>query len=326
MELFRKKKDMSKYDKYDFASDDLELILTQKCNFTCEHCMRGECSNKEITEDVLDATFKKFIYIENLALGGGEIALAPHLVRLVTKKLKENDVVIHHVNFTSNGTIVSDELLSALKELEDYIHSCDERSHLFKYDAKQKNVPMFVCFSFDDYHLNQMIKKGITLEDLFDNIAKYQKVFGTEAIECRMESDMDVYDAGRASTLPSSSNKVSIEKMLRLPYPFIDLKNEAVLIGNVITISCDGEVIPPNIPFAKESELSFGNVKTVSNGTLLSNLNAYETNGNGYNKSKVQMYKAMTAPKKLQKRYHKVLSYKLNKFYEMLEEACQRQQ
>ena len=89
MELFRKKKDMSKYDKYDFASDDLELILTQKCNFTCEHCMRGECSNKEITEDVLDATFKKFIYIENLALGGGEIALAPHLVRLVTKKLKK---------------------------------------------------------------------------------------------------------------------------------------------------------------------------------------------------------------------------------------------
>ena len=326
MEFKRKKEDMSKYNNYDFACIDLELILTQKCNLACEHCMRGECSNKEISEDVLDATFKKFIYIDNLALGGGEIALTPHLVKMVTKKLKEHDVVIHHVNFTSNGTIVSDELLTALKELEQYIYSCEDRTHLFKNIPGEKNVPMFVCFSFDDYHLNQMIKKDITLEQLFDNIAKYQKIFGKKAIECRMESDLDIYDTGRAKNLPKSANKVPLSKMLSYPYPFIDLKNEALLIGNIITISCDGEIIPANIPFSEEKRLSFGNVKEISNEKLLTNLKAYKTNGNGWNKARFAMWKNLTAPKKLQKKYKPMLSYKLYKFTEMLESAVQKQQ
>ena len=45
---------MSKYNNYDFACIDLELILTQKCNFSCEHCMRGNCTNKEISEFAIE--------------------------------------------------------------------------------------------------------------------------------------------------------------------------------------------------------------------------------------------------------------------------------
>ena len=66
---------------------------------------------------------------------------------------------------------------------------------------------------------------------------------------------MDIYDAGRAERLSKSANKVSLSKTINLPYPFVDLKNEALLLGNIITISCDGEVIPANIPFAEEKNI-----------------------------------------------------------------------
>ena len=95
MEFIKKKTDMSKYDNYKLACMDLEIILTQKCNLTCSHCMRGDCMGKEISEEVLDALFKKVIYIENLALGGGEITLVPEKIRLVTQKLKEYNIIVH---------------------------------------------------------------------------------------------------------------------------------------------------------------------------------------------------------------------------------------
>lgn len=326
MEMIRKKKDMSEFDNHVLACLDLELILTQKCNLSCAHCMRGDCSNKQITADVLDSVFSKFFYIDNLSLGGGEITLIPETINLVTEKLKEHKVTVHHCNFTSNGTIVNDEVLNALKNLQDYIVSCDELPSLFRSSKKQKQVPMFVCFSFDEYHLLELEKRGITAEQLFENISKYQKVFGLEAIECRLACDMDVYDTGRATNLPSSANKVSLHKVMSEPYPFINLDNEALLIGNIIVVSCDGEIVPANISFKDEKALSFGNFKTHSVGQILSNMNAIETDANGYNKARAKLFNSMTAPKKYQKAYKKMGTKKLHYFYYMLEQASQKQQ
>lgn len=326
MEFIRKKKDYSKYNEHLLFAIDLELILTQKCNLACEHCMRGACSNKEISEEVLDATFSKFAYIDNLALGGGEIALVPHTIRKVTAALKKYNTTIHHCNFTSNGTVVNQETLDALKELQDYIVSCNDHPHLFTSPPEQKDVPMFVCFSFDDYHLKEMIRRKFTLEQLFDNIAKYQQVFGTEAIECRAECDMDIYDEGRAKYITKNVRKAPIQILTGAKYPFINLKDQALLMGNIICVSCDGEIIPTNISFANESVYSFGNIKTDSNATILANMNAYETNDNGYNKAREKLWKEMTAPIKVQKKYHTLLSYKTKMFMEMLEASVQKQQ
>ena len=63
-----------------------------------------------------------------------------------------------------------------------------------------------------------------------------------------------------------------------------------------------------------------------ANATMLANMNAYETNDNGYNKAREKLWKAMTAPVKVQKKYHTLLSYKTRKFMEMLEASVQKQQ
>ena len=59
MEFVRKKNDMSKYNNHKLMCLDLELILTQKCNLSCAHCLRGCSGSKEISEEVLDDGFKE---------------------------------------------------------------------------------------------------------------------------------------------------------------------------------------------------------------------------------------------------------------------------
>ncbi len=326
MELYRKKQDMSKFNKHKLACVDLELILTQKCNFSCEHCMRGNCTNKEITEEVLDYLFEKFAYIDNLSLGGGEITLVPEKIKLVAQKLKEHKVIVHHSNFTSNGSIVNDEVLDALEELRDYVVSCKDLPDFFTSDKNEKNIPMFVCFSFDDYHLDQIQNHGISLEQLFGNIAKFSQRFGEDSIECRLESDIDVYDEGRAKQLPNSAHKVSMQKFLTAPYPFVNIKDQLLLLGNIVVISCDGEIIPANISFENEKAFSYGNIKTSSISQILTSMNAYETNDNGYNKARNQLFVSMKAPKKLIRKYQKIGNKKKTIFYHLLDVASQEMQ
>lgn len=327
MELIRKKQDMSKYDNFKIGCIDLEIILTQKCNLACQHCMRGDCTGKEISEDVLDALFSKVVYVENLALGGGEIALVPDKIKLLTQKLKKHKTIVHHSNFTSNGTLVSNEVLDALAELRDYVVSCENAPSLFKPAKDEKDVPMFVCFSFDDYHLDQIIKNNISIEKLFHNIALYQKRFGEDAIQCRMECDMDIYDEGRAKNLPASEQKVSMQKVLSEPYPYIESKiRDFIFLGNIICVSCDGNIIPVNIPFSSEKALSFGNVKTDSTSQILSNMKTIKTDDRGFNKARADLFKAMTAPKQLQKKYKPYLNEKLRIFFTNLEIMSQEMQ
>lgn len=325
MEFVKKKKDMLKYKNYALACSDLEIILTQKCNMLCEHCMRGDSVTKQdITEEVLDALFSKFCYIDNLALGGGEITLVPEVINLLTQKLKEHKVTVHHVNFTSNGTIATNEVLNALYNLREYVVSCDKLPRLF--EIQEKEVPMYVCFSLDDYHLNQILNKNIQIETIFNNIAKFQLKFGEDAIQFRLECDIDVYNEGRAKNLPKSVNKINMNKILTHPYPVINLKNKALLIGNIICISTQGNVIPVNMPFDSEKAFSFGNIKDDELPFILSNMNIIETDDDGFNKARNNLLKSMTASKKSQKKYIPVINKKLELIYRNLDLSLSQMQ
>jgi organic radical activating enzyme len=325
MEFLRKKKDLSKYDSCKLGFDNLEIILTQKCNLACEHCMRGNCTNKEISEEVLDSLLSKTLYIENLALGGGEITLVPEKIKLLTRKLKEHKTIVHHANFTSNGILVSDDIIEALTELRDYILSCKEEMNLFEPEKDEIYTPLYICFSFDDFHLNQIINKGITIETLFENIATYQKHFGDDSIQCRMECDIDFYNEGRAKNLPASAQKISMQKVLTTPYPILKSNNlDFILIGNVPCVSCDGNIIPTNVSFESEKALSFGNILTDPISQILSNMNVLISNEKQFNKTQVKIFKTMTAPKKLQKKYKPYLNEKEHIFFTNIEIMSQR--
>ena len=55
---------------------NLALIVTERCNLDCGHCLRGGCSDKCMSDNVIKATLDQFDFIGNLTICGGEPTLA----------------------------------------------------------------------------------------------------------------------------------------------------------------------------------------------------------------------------------------------------------
>lgn len=305
MKFIKKKKDMTFLDERKLASKEFEIILTQKCNLSCKHCMRGDGFNKEISAEVLDGIFSKFFYIENLSLGGGEVSLSPNTIRLLTEKLKEHKVIVKHINFTSNGVSASDEFLQSLVNLREYVVSCDEMPSFFV-DKKDSLEPLIACFSFDDFHLQEMIDRGIEFDQIYSTVAKYQNLFSQKAIECRMSCDVDIINSGRAENISENIRKVKAFKPSDWVYQYFSSKSKPVtLFGGIFCVSTDGEVIPPNTPFKDEKVVSFGNIITDKPSQIFANMTTKEVTPKGFNKEYNKMYKKISAPWFLWRKYLK---------------------
>ena len=46
--------------------ENLAMIITEQCNLECEHCLRGQCSNRVMSDDVIEATLDQIVSIVNL--------------------------------------------------------------------------------------------------------------------------------------------------------------------------------------------------------------------------------------------------------------------
>ena len=319
MKFIKKKKDMSFFDNKDLASQNIEIILTQKCNMACAHCMRGDATNKEIKPEVLDALFSKFIYIHALTLGGGEISLTPYLVRLVTQKLKQYGTIVHRIDFTTNGLYVSDEFLDALSELRDYILSCENEINLVEPCAGENEEPLIVCFSFDDFHFEEVVKHGIEdVEDLLRNVGRYAQRFGEKAVECRVACDVDIINDGRAKNLKTFISKTKQMKPSDNLFPYL-IHSNYIFFGGIPSISCDGYVIPVNIPYENEKALSFGNICNESISQIIARMNTKEVKSDEeYNHSMKKIIEKMIAPNYKWKRYLKVIGNKKFAYFDFM--------
>ncbi len=330
MEFLKKKKDLSVFDEKPVAVKELEVILTQKCNLACTHCMRGCSTNKQITEETLDALFEKIYYVDNLSLGGGEPSLAADIVRILTRTLKKHNVIVPHINFTSNGIIAPDEFISALLELKEYAEQTREEDILFRpIDKNEKLEPLYACFSFDDYHLLEIIngplgEDGINV--LYQNIAKYQNALSPEAIQCRLSCDVDIYALGRAKELNPNENEIVPPLAPNAwIYPYI-VENSRVTIGGVVTVSVDGEIVPPNISFADEQVLSYGNIKDLPLSKIFARMRTKKVSSLMFDFATSKMMKKNTSSNKKWKKYLK--SYgkkKYDIFYGNVDYMAQQQ-
>ena len=326
---FTKKKteDLSVFDTKDLAAFNLEIILTQKCNLNCAHCMRGDATKKEISPEVLDAIFSKFAYIHALSLGGGEISLTPHLIRLLTEKLWQHGTIIHRIDFTSNGVSVSDEFLDALEGLRNYVLECKDKTSLVQFDEHDNKEPLVCCFSFDDFHWQNIRDKGMEVEDIFNNIVKYQERFSDKAIECRLSSDVDIINSGRATSLKTFIKKTKPIKPNQYKYPY-QIEPGFIFFGGILTVSCDGEFIPVNIPFSEEKLYSYGNICSDKFSIIASRMGAIKVeNCDELNKLNEKNMNLMISPDRRWKRYLKVIGNKKYAYFDyLLDKKAQEKQ
>lgn len=61
----------------------LILEVTQDCNMSCAHCLRGESRQCHMQADTIEHIFRDVRHIEHLCLTGGEPSLVPWVIRQI---------------------------------------------------------------------------------------------------------------------------------------------------------------------------------------------------------------------------------------------------
>lgn len=128
----------------EFILHDLAIETTRRCNMRCEHCMRGESQNIDITPELIDIIFdnKNIKRIDYICFSGGEPTLNPNIIIYTLDKIIKENLNVVEVVMVTNGQIFNRDLLEAFNRFNEY----KNQNLLDKYESVR------ITFSNDKYH------------------------------------------------------------------------------------------------------------------------------------------------------------------------------
>lgn len=246
------------------AVANLGLIVTERCNLNCAHCLMGGCTNKVMSDEVIEAALSQFKYIMNLSICGGEPLLALDRIEKVFSYVVENKILVDNVSVTINGTIYNDTFLNLLRYIEEFIN---------------RNNPEKVKTNFrisnDIFHKSE-IERLHLMQQYLDNAKKYS------------ESPYFYGFAKLGRKLVREGNAENLDYKITIPFePYsmfmtyvgndmkLNLDDGFCHIGPYITINVDGIITECDASNKHQSELyNYGNVLTDSIEDIFLNRNA----------------------------------------------------
>lgn len=148
---------------------NLMIEVTRKCNLKCEHCMRGEPQNIDMSEDVLKEIFRQVKEIYHLSLTGGEPFLAPQVIENMVDVIIDRKIRIHRCTTVDNGTILNDlgiRSINALNRLGKYIYNSVWNDNVR--NNPEEKLPISISISNSTYHEND-VQKAIDFYKMYAN-------------------------------------------------------------------------------------------------------------------------------------------------------------
>lgn len=262
--------------------DVLGMIVTERCNLECEHCLRGCRSNKIMSDDVIEATLSNFDYIETLAICGGEVTLALDVVEKIINYIIKHEILVGEITYTINGTIYSQRFLDLIDYSNEYLIS----------DGNKEDRTNF-AISWDGFHHKEIRRLG--MEDRYlDNVKQYSEspyYYGVRRLEQKL------FREGRAALLPEDitvplrpmevymtyytkyKNKLG---MIRRKF---DRENGNCYMGPIITVNTDGIVTECDASIEHQRTIyNYGNVLEESIEDIMLRKNAVIVNPKEINK------------------------------------------
>jgi MoaA/NifB/PqqE/SkfB family radical SAM enzyme len=214
---------------------NLALIVTEKCNLNCAHCLRGGCSDKVMGDNVIKATLDQFEFIGNLTICGGEPTLALDRVERILNYIAQNKIFVGNVSFTINGTIYSDDFLRLLDYIEPYL----------EFD-KSLLSPVYFGISLDKFHYDEVCRLNMK-EKWIENINKYTEsrhFYDFRKIERKLFREGNAVNLEPNLTVPLRPMPIfmSYYKKGLFNIPKFDKNGGKCFIGPLITINVDGIV------------------------------------------------------------------------------------
>jgi len=99
--------------------NNLIIEVTRRCNMECEHCMRGDAQNKDITREILVNFLvdNDIEYISSVTFTGGEPSLNIQAIEDFMEICKGNHIEVGGFYVATNGKKITDKFLMVLMKL-----------------------------------------------------------------------------------------------------------------------------------------------------------------------------------------------------------------
>lgn len=246
--------------------NNLYIEVTRKCNMNCNHCLRGEKENENLSLNDINKLFdNEILKIKNLTITGGEPTLNIKAILQIIKNIISNNIFIDHFVMVINGSIYNQSLIDELNNFYNY------------YQKNYHHYPKFflIC-SQDQFHLPPKE----------ENIKKYRKLpyFKSNYVNLSKEQILNV---GKAYENNLGNEYSYIETMTFFDYyknnnyPNIIKENEDIIKLDELYLSSKGlysfHII--DVPFKQIDELCIYDINQINYQILKTNeeINSYKS-------------------------------------------------
>lgn len=221
--------------------ETLAIVVTEKCNLNCAHCLRGKKQNRSISSEVISAIFDQVKAIDLLNICGGEPTLAIDEIEEIFKTIIRRRIFLRDIYITINGTIFDDRFYELCEMMESYIQGIDPTGHVK------------IGISCDKYHLAEMKKKNIHYRE-----ENFESKFFSNLRE--LNDDLKLFREGNANELDERST-VPLRPMKNTIIETKKSKYTTHQVGPLITINMDGTITEDNAPYDRQQSVyNYGNV------------------------------------------------------------------
>jgi organic radical activating enzyme len=211
--------------------DNLILEITRKCNFSCEHCLRGNAQNKEISFSVIDALFENNIeYISLVTFTGGEPSLNIKAINYFIDKCIEKCVEVGSFYIATNGGKASGNI--------DFLQALI-RLYCFCSDNEGSQVEI----SNSDYHASQQDAEAIKKLKCLSFVSDRQKLDSNYLIP-----------EGKAKNFNTKREKENVDKELKI-------SEDDRILNDEFYINCKGDILLNcDLSFIRQAKNRVGNI------------------------------------------------------------------
>lgn len=239
--------------------DSLAMIVTDRCNMDCAHCLRGCKRNLDMSDEVIEATLDQTRSIGNLAINGGEPLLVLDKIEKIINYVVEKHIKLREFTITLNGTIYSEKLLELLDYINDYIGD--------------EGINSLLAISLDSYHLDEVSRLGI-VNEFNENLRRYSEskhFFGWRNTDKKLFREGNAVNFDEKDTVPIRPMKPVITYMNIDNQRKFDLEHGVFCVGPIVAISPGGIITECDASIEhQETIFNYGNVleDTIKESTL----------------------------------------------------------
>lgn len=241
---------------------NLEMIVTNKCNLDCGHCMRGQKCNNSMSDEVIEATLGQVLAIHNLGICGGEPTLAVDVIEKIFNYIMEKGIIVERVTTVINGTIYSNKFLECLEMIEKYIEK----------ELPNRLEKSSFVISRDIYHQNEI--KKLKLDAQFLNNLEFYRNSRYYGGFLYLDPRLKLFREGNAENLDENITVplkifppiiTHVGKRIIGDFYLEDIDDGICKIGSMVTVNCDGIITDCNASIEHQKTIyNFGNVLSKS--------------------------------------------------------------